>query len=70
MSKTKQQLTEQEWLRVFEVRCRAKQGQTLSEADMQLLNVALNDNRERYIKMDPEVFNATVPFGSTARMKP
>ena len=61
-------LTEREWGLVFYLRCQTKQGRMISEADQRLVDRAYASDRERYAAMEPRVFNATVPFGSTRRM--
>ena len=60
-------LTEEEWRRVFQLRCRSKQGQDVAKADLALVAAAFRDDPKRYSTMEVDVFNATVPFGSTAR---
>jgi hypothetical protein len=62
-------LTDADWAKVFEVRCRGKQGRTVSSEEQDLCQTAYKSDVERYRKMQREVFNATVPFGSSARMK-
>jgi len=62
-------LTELEWLAVFRVRCKSKQGQTLSIADHALIDRAFVEDRKRYAAMDADVFDATVPVGSTAKAR-
>lgn len=47
-------LTEADWQAVFRARCKSKQGQGLTP-------------EERYGAMEPGIFDATVPFGSTSR---
>lgn len=62
-------LTESEWRKVFNARCQSKQGRTVSEDDQQLIKDAFAEDPERYAAMGKEVFNATVPFGSTTKIK-
>lgn len=62
-------LTEEEWRRVFRARCQSKQGQRVSDEDRALLDRAFNTDEERYAAMTGDVFDATVPFGSSARWK-
>lgn len=62
-------LTEEEWRRVFQLRCRSKQGQELAKADLALVAAAFRADPKRYSALEVDVFNATVPFGSTARRK-
>jgi hypothetical protein len=64
-----ERLTEAEWREVFRLRCRSKQGQTLSREEQRLVDAAWGDDEERYRAMEPDVFDATVPFGSAARAK-
>lgn len=65
----KRKLTDAEWLKVFQLRCRSKQGQEISKEDRALVDAAFNEDPERYGALEPEVFDATVPFGSTARWR-
>jgi len=60
-------LTEEEWRRVFQLRCRSKQGQDIAKEDLALVDAAFRDDLERYSAMEVDVFNATVPFGSSVR---
>lgn len=63
----KHPLTEEEWRRVFEARCRSKQGVPLSADDRALCERAFSLDPKRYSTMDADVFDATVPFGSSAK---
>jgi hypothetical protein len=63
----KRRLTELEWCQVFEARCKSKKGETLSDVLRQLVDAAYKTDRKRYKEMERDVFNATVPFGSTRR---
>lgn len=65
----KRKLTEEEWRQVFETRCRSKRGQRLSDEEQSLVGAAFVSDEKRYGEMDADVFDATVPFGSTARAK-
>lgn len=62
-------LTELEWEAVFRARCKSKQGQTLSDTERTIVDRAYTNNRKRYAAMERDVFNATVPFGSNARVR-
>jgi hypothetical protein len=62
-------LTESEWRKVFAARCQTKQGRSISAEERALVDRAFETDPERYGAMDGDVFNATVPFGSTARWK-
>jgi hypothetical protein len=62
-------LSETDWAKVFEIRCRGKQGRAVTSEEQELCQAAYKSDVERYRKMQREVFNATVPFGSSARMK-
>jgi hypothetical protein len=62
-------LTEDDWAKVFQLRCRSKQGLELSEEDRALTDAAYSEDPERYKALEPDVFDATVPFGSVARWK-
>lgn len=63
------ELTENDWARVFKVRCQDRQGRPISDEERTLVEVAFESDEKRYRAMTPDVFNATVPFGSTVRMK-
>jgi hypothetical protein len=65
--KAKATLTDAEWAQVFAARCKSKQGQPVSAEERRLLDIAFENYPERYRAMEREVFNATVPFGSSAR---
>ena len=60
-------LTEAQWAEVFELCCASKSGKKLTRAEQRLVERAFKEDRERYASLEPEVFNATVPFGSTRR---
>ena len=62
-------LTEAEWRRVFDLRCKSKRGEYLSPEDRALTTRAWNEDEKRYGDMEADVFNATVPFGSTVRVE-
>jgi hypothetical protein len=68
MSKRKK-LSDDDWARVFAVRCLSKDGKPISKADRRLCDAAFDGDEARYTAMDKDVFNATVPFGSNVRMK-
>lgn len=63
----KHPLTEDEWRLVFEARCRSKQGIPLSADVRALCERAYSLDPERYSAMNADVFEATRPFGSSAR---
>lgn len=65
--KKKIKLTESEWISVFSIRCRSKSGQHVSPSEHDLCTRAIADDSKRYGDMDADVFDATAPFGSTAR---
>lgn len=68
MTRSKRKLTENDWSNVFRLRCRTKQGQEISEADRALINAAYAEDPIRYKALEPDVFDATVPFGSNVRL--
>ena len=68
-ARRKRALTEAEWDLVFRARCKSKQGQPLTAEEQALVNVAYTTDVKRYGAMEREVFNATVPFGSSAEWK-
>ncbi len=67
MARRKKKLTEEEWQRVFKIRCRSKQGLQIAKEDQSLTDRAYESDQERYAAMEADVFDATVPFGSSAR---
>jgi len=69
MPKKKRTLTELEWSRVFTARCKSKRGEQLSDKDRVLVDAAFESDRERYGTLEPDVFDATVPFGSMAKAR-
>lgn len=60
-------LTEDDWRRVFTLRCKSKQGQTLADDERALIEAAWKENKKRYTAMERAVFVATAPFGSTVK---
>jgi len=60
-------LTEAEWEKVFRIRCKSKRGQALSDEERDLVDRAFRQDRDRYADEEVDVFNETVPFGSSAR---
>lgn len=56
--------TEEEWERLFEIRCKTKRGEFLSEGERELVGRTYRSDRNRYAAMEPRVFEATRPFGS------
>jgi len=69
MSSRKRTLTKDDWHKVFGLRCRSKRGQRLSEDEQALVDAAYRQDVDRYAAMEPDVFDATVPFGSQARAR-
>jgi len=69
MTKRRGKLTELQWENVFRARCLSKRGLPLTEDQQALVNAAYREDRKRYAAMEARVFNETVPFGSTVRMK-
>jgi hypothetical protein len=65
----KKKLTETEWAKVFEARCRSKRGERLTDEERALVDRAFDTDQKRYGAMEPDVFDATVPFGSTVRAR-
>jgi hypothetical protein len=62
-------LTEQEWAEVFRVRCRSKQGHRLNDEEFSILTAAWKSDPNRYKGLDKEVFEATLPAGSSAKWR-
>ena len=48
-------------------RCKSKQGQRLTDTERELIDAAWESDPTRYSSLEPDVFNATAPFGSTRR---
>lgn len=69
MPKKKLTLTEAEWAQVFRLRCKSKQGQTLTHKERTLVEAAFESDQKRYSAMEPSVFDATVPFGSSVKWR-
>jgi len=65
----KRVLTEWEWTKVFNLRCRTKRGESITDEERALVEAAFASDRKRYAAMGPDVFDATVPAGSTARAR-
>ena len=66
----REKLTEAEWLNVFKLRCRTRRGERLTDPETDLVERAHVEDRERYRALDKDVFEETLPVGSTARWKP
>lgn len=63
-------LTEDDWAAVLVARCQSKQGRPISKEESALCEAAFKSDEERYMAMEIDVFNATVPFGSSVKRKP
>jgi hypothetical protein len=63
------ELNAHEWRQVFEARCLSKRGLPVSPEQQALVDLAYKSDPDRYGKLDPDVFDATVPFGSGARAR-
>lgn len=57
------------WSKVFDVRCRSKRGERLTPEEQEFCRRAYEADPKRYAAMNADVFNETVPAGSTARAK-
>jgi hypothetical protein len=55
--------------RCFDLRCRAKRGEALYPADREFVEKMFHDFPDWYGATEPEVFNRTIPFGSSRRAK-
>jgi hypothetical protein len=62
-------LTEAQWSEVFRLRCKSKRGDGLTGEEQALAERAWKEDRKRYAAMDGDVFNATVPAGSSVRWR-
>lgn len=56
--------TEDDWVRVFRIRCESKRGGKITYAESMFCRRAWEQDPERYDRMDKEVFEATKPFGA------
>ena len=48
-----------DWLVIFDLRCRSKRGEQLSDEQFKLLNEAHKQDPERYKAMNEDIFEAT-----------
>lgn len=62
-------LTDENWRNVFSIRCRSKQGHPITPVVQSLCMQAIREDSIRYETMSADVFDATVPFGSTTKAK-
>lgn len=62
-------LSEADWSLVFAARCKSKRGERLTDAEQALVERAWREDQKRYSAMEPDIFDATVPFGSQVRWK-
>jgi len=65
----RKKLSGAEWSHVFQLRCKSKSGGTLSASERALVEAAYQEDETRYGDMEIDVFNATVPFGSSVRRR-
>jgi hypothetical protein len=56
-------MTDEQWDRIFEIRCKSKLGQALSGEELDLIYEAYREDPDRYIALGSKVFEATRPFG-------
>lgn len=68
MAASKKVLTEAEWVEVFKARCRSKRGERLTNKERDLVEAAFRSD-EKNGEMELDVFDTTVPFGSSARAR-
>lgn len=61
-------LSEEDWLRVYKLRCRNKRGETLSQEESALCEAAYKADSNRYAAMNDPILVATAPFGSIQQM--
>jgi hypothetical protein len=62
-------LTDDQWREVFRIRCRCRRGDVTTVRELDLVGRAYKENHKRYSAMNEDVFDATVPFGSTVRAR-
>lgn len=68
-SKKKEKLSESDWREVFRVRCLMKRGMAVTAEERALVDASWVEDQKRYSKMEPDIFDATVPFGSSTRAR-
>ena len=51
--------------KLFDIRCRSKRGEYLSEEERKLISLCWSRWPEDYRAMEAEVFEETKPFGAT-----
>ncbi len=54
---------------MFDIRCRSKRGSVPSQEELALCMRARDADRDRYNRMDDEIFDATAPFGSITKRR-
>lgn len=62
--KQKIPLTEVEWSRVFNIRCKSKRGEALTSEEAHLIARAFAQDPARYSALGPAAFEATKPVGA------
>lgn len=67
--KTIVRMTEAQWGEVFHLRCKSKREGGLTLGELSLCERARGEDHGRYAAMEADVFDATVPFGSSARAR-
>jgi hypothetical protein len=65
----KKALDAAQWERVFFLRCKSKRGESVTDEDQRLLVAAYRSDPGRYGDLNADVFNATVPIGSSVRYR-
>jgi len=55
-------LTDLEWERVFNIRCRSKRGEGLSETEQAFVAAAYKDDHERYVGLNEKINKVTRPW--------
>jgi hypothetical protein len=66
---TKKKLLDADWRALFAIRCRSKQGHPITSSEQRLCTRAMREDPDRYNNMSADVFDATVPFGSSMKAK-
>lgn len=62
-------LTESDWARVLRIRIKSKRGESLSDEDRTLITAAHKSDPNRYKAFDREIFEATLPAGSSVKWR-
>lgn len=62
---TKDKMPPDVWRRLFDIRCRSKEGRAVSDEERRFYSMCFDKWPDDYRAMEKDVFNATKPFGAT-----